>query len=268
MNKFELCRCGAKSQWVYMPGYGSGCSPYSCDDCVNRGCSCNTHSTKETYRDLPDETEIEGVDWEWLKVGDDSVGFLIENEKEYWRSIDEKGRPYPCCEYEYSEIGFYTEEYQNYLEEECKRIGYDIMTNEVLRAQHCFIERGEYFWFDDLIEDVEKIIKQYNDKDYHNISKEYLENILGYQISDFKVEPVVVGGEEVGLSVYIKPVIPVEFIDMEIKVDGNELEDVKIMSGYKISEYKIESGITNNSKYFDYKDAIGVEDVDLNNVEK
>lgn len=217
MNKFELCTCGVKAQWCYMPGYSGGGSPYRCDDCVGRGCSCNTHSTKESYRDLPDENKIEGVDWEWLKVGDDNVDFLIENEKEYWRYIDEKGRPYPCCEYSYEENGFYTEEYEKYLEEECKRIGYDLTKDE--DGERFIKEYGHILWTDKLIEKVEKIISQYNDNDCQNISKEYLENILGYEISDFKVEPVIVGGEEIGLSIMTKPVIPVEEININLTVD-------------------------------------------------
>ena len=96
----ELCDCGQKAVWVYMPGYSSG-SPYFCDECVHRGCSCNEYSTvAEHYHPpggiCPDEEDgIEGVDWEW-----------VNEEKTTWARIDEKGRRWPCCEYEFVEEGF------------------------------------------------------------------------------------------------------------------------------------------------------------------
>ena len=160
MRKFHKCGyedCQNDAKWLYMPGYSSGCSPFVCDEHVSRGCSCNTHSVNEEYRDLPSENEIEGVDWEWLKIGDDRVEFLIENEKEYWWSLD-NGRPYPCSEYEWSESGFVTEEYTKWLEERCKEIGYNLLEDEVVLNQNWCFKSGEYFWSDELIEKVEKII--------------------------------------------------------------------------------------------------------------
>ena len=217
MNIKELCSCGATAQWVYMSGYSSGCSPYSCDDCISspedQGCSCNWNNVndnrefsegKDTSDNLPEG--IEGKDWRWI-IDETNFDKPITKESGYWISLDEKGRPYPCCEYEYSEIGFYTEEYQNYLEGECKRIGYNILSDP--EEQKWFEEFKHIVWTDKLIEKIEKIIKEYNDKDV-----------------------------------------------------------TEIVRGHKISEYKIESGITNNSKWFDYKDAIYIEDVDLNNGEK
>lgn len=155
----ELCSCGAVAQWVYMPGYSGGGNPYRCDDCVGRGCSCNTHSTKETYRDLPDDDEVEGKDWEWIDVDDKYVDFKVTKPKTYWRRIDEKGRPYPCCEYSYEENGFYTQEYETHLEEECKRIGYDILSDP--DEARWFEQYGHIVWTDDLIEKIEKIIEEY-----------------------------------------------------------------------------------------------------------
>ena len=164
IQKFEKCanpECPNTAQWIYMPGFGDGSSPYVCDDCVHRGCSCNARSVNEEYRDLPGENEIEGVDWEWLKVNDERASFIIKNEKEYWWHLD-NGRPYPCCEYEWSENGFVTEEYEKYLEIKCKEIGYDILSDDVVKSQNWFIETGEYFWSDELIEKIEKIIEQHN----------------------------------------------------------------------------------------------------------
>ena len=37
-----------------------------------------------------EEDGVEGVDWKW-----------VNEEKTTWASIDEKGRYYPCCEFEY-----------------------------------------------------------------------------------------------------------------------------------------------------------------------
>jgi len=163
MRKYEKCGhdgCENDAKWCYDPGYSSGCSPYFCDDHVHRGCSCNTYSIKEEYRDLPKKTEIEGVDWEWLKVDDQNSDYEIKVEKTYWRYIDEKGRPYPCCEYTSEEKGFVTEEYEQWLEEKCKEIGYDLLTDEIVLNQNWFKEHGEYFWSDELIEKVEKIIEE------------------------------------------------------------------------------------------------------------
>lgn len=98
---YEICSsCKInKGVWCYEPGYLSGNSPYFCDDCVPRGCSCN-----HRYIDInayhpplnnPDYPEgIENKDWKW-----------IEKDK-VWTDIDEKGREYPCVEYFYEEEGW------------------------------------------------------------------------------------------------------------------------------------------------------------------
>jgi hypothetical protein len=95
----ELCECGKLAVWVYMPGYSSGDSPYSCDDCVPRGCECNyNYFDVNAYHpplnnpNLPDG--IEGVDWKW--VDKDNV----------WTYIDVNGREYPCAEYMWDSDGW------------------------------------------------------------------------------------------------------------------------------------------------------------------
>jgi len=95
----KLCDCGKIAQWCYMPGYSSGDSPYHCDDCVHRGCSCNhRYVDVNSYHPPLDNPDIpeweEGKDWKWVEV--DKV----------WCYIDESGREYPCCEYDYSEDGY------------------------------------------------------------------------------------------------------------------------------------------------------------------
>jgi hypothetical protein len=95
----EFCKCGQLAVWVYMPGFSSGDSPYFCENCVPRGCSCNYRSVDEnSYHpplekpDLPDGEE--GFDWKWIEPN------------KVWCYIDDEGREYPCCEYEYDALGF------------------------------------------------------------------------------------------------------------------------------------------------------------------
>ena len=106
------CDCGAKAVWVYMPRYSDGSNPYSCDDCISSpediGCSCNWHYGLP-QEGLPiDEPEgIEGKDWRWVEhEGDEYIDKITKEEDGYWQYLDERGRPYPCAEYEYDEDGF------------------------------------------------------------------------------------------------------------------------------------------------------------------
>jgi hypothetical protein len=108
----KKCDCGNTAVWVYMPGYGDGSNPYICDDCVSSpddiGCSCNWHYGKEQEglpTDLPEG--IEGKDWRWIEhEGDEYVDKISKEEDGYWQYLDERGRPYPCSEYEYDKDGF------------------------------------------------------------------------------------------------------------------------------------------------------------------
>ena len=93
----ELCDCGKVAIWCYMPGYSSG-SPYSCDDCVHRGCTCNhRYSELNIYNSPSDDPDLpegeENIDWKWIKEG-------------VWTYIDDKGREYPCAEYDYEPDGY------------------------------------------------------------------------------------------------------------------------------------------------------------------
>jgi len=91
----ELCTCGKRAVWCYLPGYSSGSSPYFCDECVHRGCSCNHRYVKDKLfkeGDIPEGEE--GKDWIWVEEG--SV----------WTSIDDKGREWPCEEYDYDPDGY------------------------------------------------------------------------------------------------------------------------------------------------------------------
>ena len=75
----ERCNCGKMAVWLYMPS-GGGNSPYYCDNCVPRGCSC----------------QLKPKDGNWEN----------SNEDNWVQPLDGKGRKFPCCEFDYSEEGF------------------------------------------------------------------------------------------------------------------------------------------------------------------
>ena len=117
MTKYHKCDCGNKAVWLYMPGYSGGANPYSCDDCIidpdNKiGCSCNWRYGKEQEGlpiDLPEG--IEGKDWAWVEhPGDEYMDKITKEDDRYWQYLDERGRPYPCAEYDYDEDGFELDE--------------------------------------------------------------------------------------------------------------------------------------------------------------
>ena len=113
MSKHK-CGCGAMAQWIYMPGYSGGGNSFSCDDCVmpeddKLGCSCNWRVSLKQEGFPTDEPEgIENVDWKRVTNEDDTYNPIITLEDGYWQFVDERGRPYPCAEYDYSEDGFDT----------------------------------------------------------------------------------------------------------------------------------------------------------------
>lgn len=85
----EHCGCRKIAVWCYMPGFANGGSPYFCDECVHRGCSCN-----HRYIDGPDLPEgEEGKDWIWIEDG-------------VWTNVDENGKEFPCAEYDYDPDGY------------------------------------------------------------------------------------------------------------------------------------------------------------------
>jgi len=46
------------------------------------------------------------VDWAWVEHPGDEYMDEIKKEEGFWINLDERGRPYPCCEYDYDEEGF------------------------------------------------------------------------------------------------------------------------------------------------------------------
>lgn len=91
----EYCECGKMATWCYMPGYSSGSNPYHCNDCVPRGCECNhIYCGPESYHEEYPTEGTENVDWKWIEDG------------KIWAHIDEKGREYPCAEYDWDPDGY------------------------------------------------------------------------------------------------------------------------------------------------------------------
>ncbi len=104
MNQREICNCGEKAVWIYIPA--STGNPYYCDSCVSRGCSCNN-------------TYFENVDTIFINKGgsyilEDAIErkqkFRILDRKingeessylshKYVVDLDEQGRELPCCEF-------------------------------------------------------------------------------------------------------------------------------------------------------------------------
>ena len=66
----DICEeCGRLATWVYMPN-----GDLRCDNCVPRGCSCNQEPKDGNYEN--------------------------EDPSNWEEPTDEKGRKYPCCEWE------------------------------------------------------------------------------------------------------------------------------------------------------------------------
>jgi hypothetical protein len=70
--KIRCSKCRQLAIWFYAPSFNGKVDSfnYYCDSCVSRGCSCNVD---------PDTNE---------------------------ECRDESGRLTPCCEYDYSELGY------------------------------------------------------------------------------------------------------------------------------------------------------------------
>jgi hypothetical protein len=94
----ELCDCGKLATWTYMPGYSNGGNPFSCDDCVPRGCSCNhRYVDVNAYHPPLDSPEVptkRDEPWAWIEEG------------KVWTHVDELGRQFPCCEYDHEKDGW------------------------------------------------------------------------------------------------------------------------------------------------------------------
>lgn len=124
-KKKKLCDCGKMAVYLYIPGYAGGGNPFVCDDCISSvdsiGCSCNwRHYDVNAYHPPLDKPElpegVEGKDWKWVEHPGDDYWTEIKKEEGIWQYIDERGRPYPCCEYEYDKEGFDEEDLEEDFE--------------------------------------------------------------------------------------------------------------------------------------------------------
>lgn len=170
----HLCDCGKIAVYCYMPASERDFNPYVCDDCItsadSEGCSCNWHySNINAYHPPLDNPELpegeEGKDWCWVPSQKENGG---------WQYIDEKGRPYPCCEYDFDEEG-YDVEIKLYLTEEQKEWIKDFSNDSWITCDIHF-KNGEiskewvidksYFWITEDLgltnNDILKIVKSEN----------------------------------------------------------------------------------------------------------
>lgn len=102
-EKIKCCKCGGYARWYYMPGSNDstdGKEDYYCDKHVSRGCTCNWRNVQQE----PPPTD--NNDWKWITAYD---GKPLPAET-YWVRLDEQGREYPCCEYDYEKDGFLVNE--------------------------------------------------------------------------------------------------------------------------------------------------------------
>lgn len=81
------CKCGKMAVWHYTPSDRADNDRNYCDNCVSRGCSCNLYPK-------------EGVDLDAEYNSDD-----------WYEPVDDQGRLFPCCEYDYDANGFREEDY-------------------------------------------------------------------------------------------------------------------------------------------------------------
>lgn len=87
--------------WYYIPSSSKSRIRYYCDECVPRGCSCNSKHITEFP--LPKDENINNLIWsetctEWHKDKQET--------DKYYEETDELGRRFPCCEFDFSEDGY------------------------------------------------------------------------------------------------------------------------------------------------------------------
>ena len=106
----ELCRSckiniavWCRLSYSYLEEYYQ--QPFYCDNCVPRGCECNQihvkdSSVSESNDNPPTAIQYFGK-WKWIEPG------------KVWCWLDEEGREYPCCEYDYDKEGWKKETMNN-----------------------------------------------------------------------------------------------------------------------------------------------------------
>ncbi len=143
MIKKEKCIvCGDIAVYCYMPTNGR----YYCNKCVPRGCGCQLRHFTEF-----EPNGVENVDWRRADKSKHYEENSLTNLHDFWEHIDENGESFPCCEYDYEESGYYTDDYIDYLKQSV--IKYKIDISE--------IDLEKLNWDYDLIQEVEKKLKNY-----------------------------------------------------------------------------------------------------------
>lgn len=94
----KKCECGKIATWWYMPASTIKFDPFYCDDCVPRGCDCQTRHVREPNLEEDDLPTADDLPFKWVKFG------------KIWKHVDENGRDLPCVEFDYSEEGYDEEE--------------------------------------------------------------------------------------------------------------------------------------------------------------
>lgn len=145
MRKLRIhrcCHCNKDAAWYYEPS----CSGrrFYCDDCVPRGCTCN-------YEYVVYEGEPKDDNFIWH-----------DKEHGIYETLDEKGRRYPCCEYDFSPVG-------QVFDDSIKVI----KAHSILR---CYDKSKKHLTDKIFCKDLENYIKElYNDADdeidYNNFMK-------------------------------------------------------------------------------------------------
>lgn len=106
MNKVKCCECNKIAVWSYMPHCNEKTlEGFYCDDCVPRGCTCNVYALEEF--DITDKKcNIGFYDKNESHFNDENMYNEKQDTSFYFEYLDEKGRRFPCCEYDYCEDGY------------------------------------------------------------------------------------------------------------------------------------------------------------------
>ena len=141
MIKKEKCIvCGDIAVYCYIPASDR----YYCNKCVPRGCGCQLRHFTEFEPD-----GVENVDWRRADKSKHYEENSLTNLHDFWEHIDENGESLPCCEYDYEESGYYTDDYIDYLKQ------------SVIKYKFNEIDLEKLSWDYDLIQEVEKKLKNY-----------------------------------------------------------------------------------------------------------
>ena len=142
MIKKEKCIvCGDIAVYCYMPTNGR----YYCNKCVPRGCGCQLRHFTEF-----EPNGVENVDWRRADKSEHYKEISLIDLHNFWEYIDENGESLPCCEYDYEESGYYTDEYIDYLKESIIKSKIDISK----------IDLEKLSWDYDLIQEIEKKLNE------------------------------------------------------------------------------------------------------------